>query len=141
MCVIYELNTIFLLKEQIYKCLSHQFDLKTSARVSKTQEQDNACMISLTMLYENRKSLILKVFGVFVYCFIEKYVCVEYFCLQRKEKMSSLHRWFEDNSFDELSGIGIPEILLNIKPFHDFIQDDNSTLILTCRGKVVLYYL
>ena len=47
----------------------------------------------------------------------------------------------EDTSFDELSGIVIPEILLNIVFCYDFVQDNKSTLILACRIKLVLYYL
>ena len=93
------------------------------------------------MFYENRRSLIFKVLGVVVYCFIGKYVCVDYLCLKIEEKLSLLHRGFEDNSFDELSGIGIPEILLKNVSCYDYIQDENSTLILTCRSKLVSYYL
>ena len=37
--------------------------------------------------------------------------------------------------------IGIPEILLNIVSCYGFIQDKNSTLLLTCRIKLVSHYL
>ena len=46
-----------------------------------------------------------------------------------------------DTSFDELSGIGIPEIVLNIVSCYGFVHYKNSTLILTCRSKLVLYHL
>ena len=49
----------------------------------------------MIMFYENNNSLVLKLLGVAVYCYIEKYVYVDYFCLQREENMSSLHRLFE----------------------------------------------
>ena len=55
--------------------------------------------------------------------------------------MLLLHRGFENNSFDEISGIGIQEGSLNILSCNSFIQEKNSTLILTCRSKLVSYYL
>ena len=55
--------------------------------------------------------------------------------------MFSLHRGFEDTSFNNLSGIGITDILLNIVSCYGFIQDNNSTLILTRRIILVSYYL
>ena len=64
--------------------------------------------IALIMLYENRKSLIFMVLGAVVYFFIDKYMCVDYLCLQRYTKLSLLHIGFEDTSFNDISGIGIP---------------------------------
>ena len=51
------------------------------------------------------------------------------------------HRIFEDTSFGEILGIGIPEFLLNIFSCYGFIQDEKLTLILTYRSKLVSYYL
>ena len=78
--------------------------------------------------------------GVVFYCFIEKYVCIDYLCLQREHTFSSLHRGVVDTSLNDLSGIGITEILLNIVSCYIFVQFENSTLILTCRSKLVSYY-
>ena len=47
------------------------------------------------------------------------------------------HRVFKDTSFDELSVIGIPELLLNIVYCYGFVQDVNTKLILTFRRKLV----
>ena len=52
--------------------------------MSKKLKQDNTCVIALIMLYENRKSLIFKLLGVVIYCFLEKYVGVEYLILLRE---------------------------------------------------------
>ena len=79
--------------------------------------------------------------GVVVYCFLEKYVCVDYFCLQTEQKILLPHKGFEDTSFYELSVISIPERLLNIVSCCGFVKDNNPTLVLTCRSKVVSYYL
>ena len=69
-------------KEQIYKCMSHQFDEKITATMRKTIKHNSTREIYLIMYYKNGKSLIFKVLGVFVYCFIEKYVCIDDLCLQ-----------------------------------------------------------
>ena len=106
--------------------------------MSKTLKQDNTPVVALIVSYENRKSIIFKVLCVVVYFVIEKN-CVDYLGLQRKTKLSSSHRNFEDNSFEELSVIGIPEILFNIVSCYGFFQDKNSTLIFTCRSKLVSY--
>ena len=77
------------------------------------------------MFYKNRKSLIFNVMSSVFYCFIEKYVCVNYLGLKIEENFYSLHRVFEDNSSDELSGIFRPDILLYIVYCYIFIQDEN----------------
>ena len=128
-------------KEQIDKCLSTKFDIKTSARMIKRLKHDCTHSIALIMFYENRTSFILKVLGVVVYCFNDQYVFVDYLCIQIEAKFSLNHREFGDTSFYELSGIGIPEILLNIVSCYGYIKDENSTLILTWKGKLVSYYL
>ena len=65
-------------KYKVDKCLSNQFDVAMSQQISKTLIQDNTCAIALIMFYNNNKSLTFMVLGVVVYCFIEKYVCVDY---------------------------------------------------------------
>ena len=53
--------------EQVDKCLSYKFDIKTSQQTSKTLKQDNGSVIAIIMFYENRKSRISKVLSVVVY--------------------------------------------------------------------------
>ena len=91
----------------------------------KTLKHDIARAIPLIVFYDNRKSLIFKVLGVVTYWFIEIYMSIDYLCLQRKLMLSLLHRRFEDDLFDEISGIDIPELLLNIVSCYGYIQDDN----------------
>ena len=129
------------LKEQIDKCMYQKIDGKISEHMRKTIKNDSTRETNLIMFHENSNSLIFKVLGVVVYLFIEEYAYVYYLCLQREAKLSLLHRGFEDNSFYELLGIGVPEILLKIVSCYGSIIDNNSTLILTCRSKLVSYYL
>ena len=56
-------------------------------------------------------------------------------------KLSLSQTLFKDTSFDELSGIGIPEILLKFVSCYGFVQEKNLTLIFMCRSRLVLYYL
>ena len=75
----------------------------------KPHKHGNIRVIALIILYDNSNSLVFKLLGVVVYCFIDKYVRVDYFSLQIDAKLLSLHRGLEDTSFNHLSGIGIPE--------------------------------
>ena len=88
MRVIYLLGKNKAFKERIDKCFSTKFDGTTSARISKTIKHDITRAIDMIMLYKNRKPLVFKVLGIVVYCFNEKYVCVDYLCLQREAKFS-----------------------------------------------------
>ena len=83
-------------KEKFYKCLSHQFNEKITASMRKTLQQDSTFINDVIVLYNDKKALVFKDLVVVVYCFIEKYVCVDYLCLQRKATLSSLHRGFGD---------------------------------------------
>ena len=87
-------------KEQIYKYLYHQFEEKTTASIRKRIKQDITRNISIIMYYENGKALIFKVLSVVVYCLLEKYVRVDYFCLQRESKLLSVHKGFENTSLN-----------------------------------------
>ena len=53
-------------------------------------------------------------------------MCVDYVCLQREANLSLLNKVFEDTSFNELTGIGIPERLLRIFSCYGYIQDEDS---------------
>ena len=104
----------------------------------KTTKNDNTHVIAILVFYDERKLPIFNILGVVVYCFLEKYVCIDYLCLQKKRNYIC-NRVFEDTLFDELSLIGIPEILLIIVSCYGFIQEVNTTLICTCRIKIVSY--
>ena len=69
-----------------------------------------------------------------------KYIFVDHLSLQ-KSKMSSAHIGFQNRTYNDLSGIGIPELLTNIMPCHGFVNDKDSTVIFLCSSKLVDYYL
>ena len=43
--------------------------------------------------------------------------------------------------FNDLSGLGIPEILMDIISYHDFSNFTISTMVITCHGALVTCYL
>ena len=85
-----------LFDEKVDKCWYTKFDVTTSQQIGKTLKQNNNCFVYIIMFYFNMKSLIFKVLGVVVYCFIKKYVCVDYLIIQREPNFSPPHKVFED---------------------------------------------
>ena len=43
--------------------------------------------------------------------------------------------------FNDFSGLGIPEIMMNIMSCDDFSELTTSTVIFTCRSDFMIYYL
>ena len=104
-------------------------------------KNDNTRVLAFLMLYYNNKSIVYKVLRVVIYCILDNYVCIDCFCLQKEKKLSLFHKKFGETSYDETSGIRVPMWLLKIVPFYDFVQEYTPTVILTCRIKLVSYYL
>ena len=71
---------------------------------------------------------------------MEKYFCLDYLCMQQY-KSSSNDKQFQDSKFDGLYGIGVPKVFMKIMSCHGFAKKENANVILTCRSKLVSYYL
>ena len=119
-CVIFELKKSKAFNDQVNKCFPSKIYSKTSTQTRKTSKQDNIHVIDIIMFYENNELLIFKLLGIVVYWFLENYACVDYLCLKKDFFLSQ--KGFEYTSFDEISGIGIPEILLNIVSCYGFLK-------------------
>ena len=104
------LNKAF--KDQVFLNTGLTFDKKilTIKRVSK---KDNTNVLVLLMFYENRMKMIIKVLGLFLYFIMDKYLCADCLCLQQS-LLSSSHKLFENTTFNDISVIGIPKLLLNV---------------------------
>ena len=77
-----------------------------------------------------------------VYCIIGNYVSVDYLCCrQTKLHVTSKGQGFENITYNAVSGIGIPKLLMNIISCHVFGNNKNSVVIFSCRRKLVDYYL
>ena len=54
------------------------------------------------------------ILGIRFFSFLEKYVCINSLFIQKENKLSLTHNIFKYNSYEQISGIEIPEMLLNI---------------------------
>ena len=63
------------------------------------------------------------------------FVLVIYVCIEIN--VSKLIRTKKNKIYDNISGICITYVLMNLLLWHGFSRDDNSTIILTCRINLV----
>ena len=80
-----------------------------------------------------------------IYTIISKYVCIDYLGSE-KSKLSDLrlgvtgrYKHF-DTDYDNVLGIGIPDILLNLLYCHGFSKNSESVVILKCPHSMSEYY-
>ena len=103
--------------------------------------EKNTCVIALVMFYENRTTNPTKVYRVLscvLYSVMEMFVCVDFICCQFKSiRYISSDNVFEDKSYNELLGIGISEVLVNLISCRGFMNNKNSTVILVCHSRLV----
>ena len=87
------------------------------------------------------EKLIKKMFRVLscvLYYVIENYFCIEYLCCQSKPlSVICYDKMFASTSYNELPGIGIPEVLMNLISCHGFMKKTDSTVILLCSSRLV----
>ena len=80
-----------------------------------------------------------------IYTIIDKYVCVDYLGTDKK-KISDLKIGctksikHDGMDYNNLFGIYIPDILLNMLSCHGFLNNDDSIVILKCPNKMSEYY-
>ena len=86
-----------------------------------------------------------RVLSSVIYTIIGKYVCISYLGSD-KSKLSYLHlggtgkyRHY-DTGYDNVLGIGIPDILLNLLSCHGFSKNNESVVILKCPNTMSEYY-
>ena len=78
--------------------------------------------------------------GSVTYFIMNKYLYVGCTCLQ-KYPLYLEHKGFENRKLNDISGIGIPELLMNIMSCHGFVNYEKSTVIFSCHRKLITYYL
>ena len=80
-----------------------------------------------------------------IYTIIKIYVCIDYLGSE-KSKLSYLHLGgtgkykHYDTDYDNLLGIGIPNILLSLLSCHGFSKNNESVVILKCPNRMSEYY-
>ena len=86
-----------------------------------------------------------RVLSCVIYTIIEKYVCIDYLGSE-KSKLSDLClgcTWSNKHNgmdYDNVLGIGIPDILLNLLSCHGFLKNNDSVVILKCPDRMSEYY-
>ena len=81
-----------------------------------------------------------KVIGAVIYTIIDEYICLDYMVLLQ-EKLSRHNDNPKKTKLNDLTGFGIPEILMNIMSCNGFVKSSISTVILKCQNTLVPYYL
>ena len=72
-------------------------------------------------------------------------MCIDYLCTLNKRLSevkigtSFLHK-HDDKDYNNLFGIGIPDIIMNMVSCHGFINNNDSILILKCPNRMSQYY-
>ena len=75
-------------------------------------------VISLIMFYHNRMTVVYKVIVSVIYSYVDTFICIDYMGILQ-HKLSTSDKKFKNN-FNDFSGLGIPEILMNIMSCHGF---------------------
>ena len=86
-----------------------------------------------------------RVLSCVIYTIIDRYVCIDYLGTEIKKiselrlgcTFSSKH---EGMDYNNLFGIGIPDILLNMLSCHGFLNNNDSIVILKCPNRMSEYY-
>ena len=89
-----------------------EISFKYTVWYKNATKKENTCVISLVMFYETRTTnpmKVLRVLSLIVYYFIYNHVCIDYLgCQYKKLSIICSDKIFEDRSYNELLGIGIP---------------------------------
>ena len=82
------LNTNKAFKDQVKTCLSNTFGADTNIHINKTLMNQYKRVLALVVFYElgnfNPRK-IFKVLSCVIYTIIDRYVCIEYLCTEKKE--------------------------------------------------------
>ena len=82
--------------------------------------------------------MICKVLGSVVHCITENSPYLYYLYLQQAQ-LSLTKKGSKNTTLNDILGIVIPELLMNIIFCRGFVNENKSTFIFSCRGKLVDY--
>ena len=75
-----ELNSTMSFKEKVEINMTKAFSGATIMPVIKVLQKGNTRVISVLMLYKNRKNVKFKAMSLIVYCITDNVVCIDYLC-------------------------------------------------------------
>ena len=89
--------------------------LKTTRKEFNTK----TFVLFLLMFYDNIIIIMFKVLEIDIYSLFDSDMCLYYICLHQ-EKLSKKDKLFNITTFDNISGVGITDVLINIISCHGF---------------------
>ena len=101
-------------------------------------------VLALVVFYElgnfNTRKM-FKVLSCVIYTIIDRYVCIDYLVTETKEISElilgcNLKIKYEGMDYENLFGIGIPDILFNMLSCHGFLNNNESIVILKCPNRM-----
>ena len=104
------------------------FSVPTVKSTKKLLKNNSNCVVALLLFYENINITVFRVLGPVIYFIIIIYDFVDYLCLH--QGLLSLTKQVEKNTFDNISGVRIREVSMNIVSCCGFSKEDNETVIL-----------
>ena len=91
--------------------------------VRKVFQKGNTSVLSLLIFDENRKNMKFKVLISIVYCIMDNFACVDCICCTKtKLCVTCKGQGFENRTYNDVSGIGTTELLMNIILCHGFVN-------------------
>ena len=134
-------------KDQVKFFLNNTFGADTNKKINKTLMNQYTRVLTLVVFYEqgtfNRRKL-FRVLSFVIYTTIGRYVCIDYLGTQTKKISElnlgcSLKTKHENKDYDNLFGIGIPEIFMNMLSCQGFLNNNESIVILKCPNRMSQY--
>ena len=105
----------------------------------KTFDEENVTVISLIMFYDHMNTSMFRVLIYIIYTILDSSICLDYPCFIQYKL--SKYDFFFNTRFDDLSGIGIPVVFMNLTSYHGFKKEQHSTVILTWHSEKFSYYI
>ena len=127
-----------------WKCVSKTHLVQIPLLILIKYYRKNTRVLALVIFYESGKTNPRKIFRVLscvIYNIIDKCVCINYLG-NDKFKISHLKIACTGSSkhdgmdYNNLFGIGIPYILLNMLSCHGFLKNNDSVVILKCPNRM-----
>ena len=124
-------------KDQVELCFKHTFGPDTNSRINKTLQKKTR-VLALVIFYDSGEIIIRKLFRVLscvIYTIVDKCVCIDYL-VSKKSKLGDLKIGFTGSRkhngmyYNNLLGIGIPDLLLDLLSCHGFLNNNDSVVIL-----------
>ena len=128
--------------------LNNIFGADTNKQINVILKRPNTRVIALIVNYEHGSYSTKKVFKVLscvVYTMIEKYVCIDFLCILNKRLSelklgNSMITRHENQDYNNLFGIGIPDIFMNMLSCHGFINNNDSIRTFQYHNRIVVVY-